>query len=256
MEKLIIITGVSSGIGEATANLLLKKGCRVIGLSRRDPVQIKKCFPDNFFWHFCDFSLPDSIPNLCQNNLSKYGKIDIFINCAAESHFSKLIDIDDKLIKRLIEINLTSPLLLVKNIIPMMEQGGQIIFVTSSAAKIPSPLISVYAALKSAQESIADSLNIEYTDLSIKFKILRPGLTTTDFPVKSGVPHEEISKNLSQSPEQVAGNLIKLIRSRKKIKNSGGAKFIIPASIFCKPLLFFMIKNKYLKRIKRLSKKI
>ncbi len=136
----------------------------------------------------------------------------------------------------------------------MMKQKGQIIFVTSAAAKIPSPLTSVYASLKAAQESIADSLNIEYTNLSIKFKILRPGLTRTDFPAKSGIPPEEISKNLSQSSEQVAENLIKLIRSRKKIKNSGGAKLIVLANTFCKPLLRYMIKKKYLKRMKRLSK--
>ena len=227
MEKIALITGVSSGLGKTIAKLLLKNGCQVIGLSRREPKKLKKEWPDKFRWHFVDFSLPDSITTLYKEKLSKYNQINLLIHSAGQGHFIKFIEMDCQLIKRIVNVNLTSPLLLTKKIIPSMEKGGQVIFITSSATKIPSPLSSIYAATKTAQESMAASLNIEYANSDIKFKILRPSLIKTDFLTKSGIPSEEISTRIIQSKEKVALNLMKLIKNKSTVRNSGLSILII-----------------------------
>jgi len=161
---------------------------------------------------------------------------------------------DDELIKKIINVNLTSPLLLTKNIIPFIKEdgNGQVIFVTSSAAQIPAPLSTVYAVAKKAQEYLVESLNIEYTEPGIKFKILRPGLIKTDFLNKAGVPKEEISMRFAQSPEKIASNLLKLIKNNGKIKNSGLPNIIGIVNYICPWLLRYLVKRIYLKRLKRI----
>ncbi len=253
MEKTVIITGVSSGVGKALAELLIKEeGYRIIGLSRRKPEELSKISSGNFFWHFSDFSLPESMQVLCQDILSRYGKIDLLIHCAGEASFKKFDKMDDELVKKIIHVNLTSPLLLTKNIIPFIKENGQVIFVTSSAAQIPAPLSAVYAVAKKAQEYLVESLNIEYTKSGIKFKILRPGLIKTDFLNKAGVPKEEISLRFAQSPEKVASNLLKLIKNNGKIKNSGLPNIISIGNYICPWLLRYLVKRIYLKRLKRI----
>lgn len=252
MQKKILITGVSSGVGHAAAKLLLEKDCSVIGLSRREPKDLNIFSPKNFFWHFCDFSMPDSVSAICQNILNQYQDIDIVVHCAAEGHFQRFGEMEDKKIQALINVNFTSPLILTKHLLGQMKKSGQVVFTTSAAAKIPSPLSSIYAALKLAQEKLVESLNIEYND-NIKFKILRPGLIKTEFLSKSGIPEHEISFKTAQTAQRVAINLLGLIKNKKIIKNSGSALPVSLAKAICPELLRLMVKRRYLNRLRRLN---
>jgi len=127
-DRTILVTGASSGIGHAIATLLLKRGCRVIGLARDFS---KATFDsDNFVAVSIDLSRLDELAARLETLIQDEPAIDGVILCAGSGRFGSLEEFSHTQIRALIELNLTSPIYLARTLIPGMKQraSGDIVF--------------------------------------------------------------------------------------------------------------------------------
>jgi len=180
-NRKILITGASRGIGRAIAETLIQEGATVIGIARDFSTWNelpKKLFPlqlDLTQLHM----LPEQIKNLTQQHLD----IDGIIFNAGEGRFGSLEEFSPKQICHLIDLNLTSQILLARELLPNMkrQKQGDLIFIGSEAALNGSRKGSVYCATKFALRGFAQSLREECSNSGIRSTIINPGMVKTGF---------------------------------------------------------------------------
>jgi len=188
-NKVVLITGASSGFGEGAALLFAKEGCKVVLAARRmDRLQdlaakIQErggeamAIPVDIVDHA-------GIDNMVQSALDLYGQIDILFNNAGIGrvdwfeHFSMERDI-----QTLISVNLIGLIQVTRAVLPHMlaRRSGHIINMISVAGLISSPLITTYAASKYGARAFTDSLRREVRPLGIKVSGIYPGPALTEF---------------------------------------------------------------------------
>ncbi len=133
MTKRILITGVSSGIGLATAQLLLEKGYSVTGISRKP--EVTAIHQDKFSHVQLDLEQSNDI-ELCLNQLLKTTSFDGFVHAAGYGEFGSIEQFSVAQIERAMQVNLTSALLIARQLVPAFrkQQSGQLIFIGSESA--------------------------------------------------------------------------------------------------------------------------
>ena len=178
-----IITGTSRGIGYAIAKGFLESGAIVHGISRTDSDLSKE---KNYTHHRIDLRKKKSIIELVNKIGIGSEKIDVLINCAGESLNSNSMEINEDLIKSILDINLLSPYLLSTSVIKFMKKnGGSIINVTSIGAKFGFPENPAYISSKSGLSGLTRSLAYDYAHLGIRVNNLVPGYFKTDMTKES-----------------------------------------------------------------------
>jgi len=180
-DRTILVTGASSGIGHAIATLLLKRGCRVIGLARDFS---KATFDsDNFVAVSIDLSRLDELAARLETLIQDEPAIDGVILCAGSGRFGSLEEFSHTQIRALIELNLTSPIYLARTLIPGMKQraSGDIIFMGSEAARTGGKRGAVYSAAKFGLRGLAQSLRQECASSGVRVSIVNPGMVKTAF---------------------------------------------------------------------------
>jgi len=182
-NKVIVITGASSGIGAVAARKLAALGAKVVLAARREQ-QLKALVAeigDNAIYVTTDVSKRTDLDNLIQQAINKFGHVDVLWNNAGImpiSFFEEgLVDEWD----RMIDINIKGVLYGINAVLPHMLQRGQgHILATSSVAGIKtSPGIGVYSATKFAVKAIMESLREEVTQ-TIKVTTIFPGATQSE----------------------------------------------------------------------------
>ena len=222
MTTFIFITGISEGVGKSVAIKFAKLGYKVIGISRSKPDYLYN-YP-NIFWFYFDIGVDrnnfDSIS--FKSYINKYtDKFDLIIINAASACYGKLLSLSDNDILKIVNTNFLSSIKILKILIPMMKNSGQVIFVGSSAEYLPAPNMGIYASLKAAQSHLAMTLSVEYMHSNIQFKVVRPGVINTGFAAKSNVPYNELEQKIGILPEKVADDIIKLSKQKRFFLNSG-----------------------------------
>ena len=180
-DRTILVTGASSGIGHAIATLLLKRGCRVIGLARDFS---KATFDsDNFVAVSIDLSRLDELAARLETLIQDEPAIDGVILCAGSGRFGSLEEFSHTQIRALIELNLTSPIYLARTLIPGMKQraSGDIVFMGSEAARTGGKRGAVYSAAKFGLRGLAQSLRQECASSGVRVSIVNPGMVKTAF---------------------------------------------------------------------------
>jgi len=186
-ENLVILTGASSGIGEATWRLLASQGFHVIALARRGNIlertghEIRQSGGETT-WFACDLSDLPATQALSKTLLETYGAPDgIIFNAAACS--GKTFE-DNSAEDRAAEIGLNylSPCAMLDVFLPAAKRkgAGKFIAVGSLSALTSFPGNATYAASKSALASLWRSLDLEYECSGMHFSLVLPGLTKTD----------------------------------------------------------------------------
>jgi NADP-dependent 3-hydroxy acid dehydrogenase YdfG len=182
-DKVIVITGASSGMGAVTARRLAELGAKVVLAARRED-QLKTLVAelgDNAIYVKTDVSKRADLDNLIQQAISKFGHIDVLWNNAGImpiSFFDEgLVDEWD----RMIDINIKGVLYGINAVLPHMLQRGQgHILATSSVGGLKtSPGIGVYSGTKFAVRAIMDTLREEVTQ-TIKVTTINPGATQSE----------------------------------------------------------------------------
>jgi NADP-dependent 3-hydroxy acid dehydrogenase YdfG len=185
-DKVIIITGASSGIGRAAASLLAEKGAKVVlGARRKENLEelttsiASKGGTATF--HVTDVTKRSEVENLVKHAVTTYGKVDVMINNAGIMPLSTLDKLKVDEWEKMIDVNIKGVLYGIAAALPIMqEQGyGHIINTSSTAGHAVVPTAAVYAGTKFAVMAISEGLRQEVAG-KLKVTAISPGVTETE----------------------------------------------------------------------------
>lgn len=187
-SKVVIITGASSGIGEATAKLLAQHSAKVVLAARREDrlhtlVNDIKQEGGEAVYLPTNVASAEEMQKLAQFALQQYGRIDVLINNAGIMPVSMLNELKVQEWDQMIDVNIKGVLYGIAAVFPTMreQQSGHIINVSSVAGYSVTPLSSVYSATKFAVRAISEGLRQEESPAShIRSTIISPGMTQSE----------------------------------------------------------------------------
>jgi short-subunit dehydrogenase len=187
MNKTILITGASSGIGKETAKLFQSRGWNVIATMRNPENETELNQLDNVLVAKLDVLDLGSIQKAFQDGIQKFGNIDVLLNNAGYGAYGPLEAFSRDKILRQFNTNVIGLLDVTKTVLPHFRQNkkGIIINISSIGGKITFPLGSLYHGTKFAVEGISESLNYEVEQFGGQVKIVEPGMIATDFAGRS-----------------------------------------------------------------------
>lgn len=192
-DKVILITGASSGIGEAAAKLLTKDGAKVALAARSTDKlnELSKELTDSYPVEV-DMTKEESIKKMVSDVVDHYGKIDVLVNNAGQGMLGAIGNSRLSDYRRIVELNIFGPLVAMQEVIPIMKKQGEgaIINISSALSKMAIPNIGAYASTKYALNAISYTARAELKDSGIKVTALYPGLTDTNFG-KNSIKQEE-----------------------------------------------------------------
>jgi NADP-dependent 3-hydroxy acid dehydrogenase YdfG len=185
-DKVVIITGASSGIGEATARMLAKNGAKVVlGARRIDRLEAiaKDIHADGGIAEFqaLDVTQREQLKAIAQFAKEKFGRIDVMINNAGVMPLSTLDQLKVDEWDRMIDVNIKGVLYGIAAVLPIMkaQQSGQIINISSIGGHAVSPTAAVYCATKFAVGAISEGLRQEVGG-NIRVTVISPGVTESE----------------------------------------------------------------------------
>ncbi len=190
-DKVVFITGASSGIGRATTLLFIRAGYNVTGTARRierlqtlkNEVEALPSPHGTFLPAQGDVTQPDTLSDAVQHTLDTFGRLDILVANAGVGHRGAIVDSEWDDMQTLLRTNIDGVLHSIRACVPAMRQSGSghIMIVSSVAANISSPYAAIYAASKAFVSSITGSVRLELEADNIKVTDFLVGRTETEF---------------------------------------------------------------------------
>ena len=223
MNRRALVTGASSGIGEAVARLLAESGYRVALLARReDQLQrVLRELPAVLDGaHLClaaDLLDPSSIERALRELRASFGGLDLLVNNAGRGYRARVEELEAEELRALFETNVTGLLLVCRASLPALRAGTKpvVVNVASVVGRRGIPGQIAYSASKAAVCSIGEGLRIEWAPDGIAVCTLEPALTATGFfeaqANPSGLPHPDLSR--AGAAQDVAREVLRLDRS-------------------------------------------
>ena len=220
--KVVLVTGASSGIGEATALKLAENGAHVV-LAARTPEKLAetqakiKALGGKSSVYPCDITDLQSCDQLIASVLKDLGRIDVLINNAGRSIRRSIHLSYDRYhdFERTMQLNYFGALRLIMNVLPHMEEAGrgQIINISSIGVQVNQPRFSAYVASKAALDAFSRCAQPEFLDRNIRFTAVYMPLVRT--PMIAPTKMYDYVPTLS--PDEAADMVCKAIRTRPKV---------------------------------------
>lgn len=196
--KVVLITGASSGLGEALAHIFHSAGCKVI-LASRNEVSLQRVKNELAFKRpgkvstFPAVVLPVDLTNLqylesfAKEAVDIYGRIDILINNAGMSYRGLIVSTSTDVDYKVMLVNYLGQVALTKALLPsMMEQSnGHIVFVSSVQGRVAIPYRSAYTVSKHALQAFSDTLRAEVAEYNISVTTASPGYIRTNLSINA-----------------------------------------------------------------------
>jgi len=181
--KTVLITGASSGIGRATAELFAQRGWTVAATMRKPETSDLASKSDRIRLFKLDVTDQASVEAAVADVIAQCGGIDVVVNNAGYGLMGPFEAQTDEQIRRQFETNLFGVLNVTRAVLPHMRERrqGRIVNVGSAAGRMTLPLYSMYSATKWALEGFSEGLWFELRQHNIKVKIIEPGMIKTDF---------------------------------------------------------------------------
>jgi len=186
--RVVIVTGASSGIGEATARRLARAGAKLVLTARRlDRLQAlaRELDPSGtaVLPVAGDITSDADRRRWVAEALGKFGRIDVLVNNAGYGTRGALEMVPVDAIRRNFETNVFSLIELTRLVVPAMRErgSGRIVNIGSVAGRIARPLSSVYDSTKHALEALTDGLRGELAPFGVRVALIRPGFIATEF---------------------------------------------------------------------------
>ena len=228
-DKVVIITGASSGFGEDAARLFAKEGCKVVLAARRlDRLQALaseiQSEGSEAIAIPMDVAERADVDLMVKSAIDLYGRIDILFNNAGFGRLDWLENLDTaRDIETQVDVNLLGVIQVTRAVIPyMLKQGyGHIINMSSVAGWIAAPLYTIYSATKFGVRGFTDALRREVSPFGIKVSGIYPGPAATEFGQHTGNSKTKRSldlfKGLSMTSEYVARRVLKLAKHPRRV---------------------------------------
>jgi short-subunit dehydrogenase len=218
--KVAVVTGASSGIGEAAARALAERGAAVVLVARAED---KLLFLEREISAAggrvlsvrTDVADADSVEAMIERTTEEFDSLDILVNNAGLGLSGRVEDLRAEDLRHVFEVNLLGPLNCVQAALPRMRRGGQIINVSSVIGKRAIPKVGGYCATKAALNALSDALRVEVAGRGIAVTSVYPGTTRTAFRENSrrtksekrgwrprGVTPERVAEKIAAAAEK------------------------------------------------------
>lgn len=187
MAQTILITGSSTGIGKATAQLFQAKGWNVVATMRSPENETELFALDNVLVTRLDVTDASSIKHAIEAGIEKFGRIDVLVNNAGYGAYGPLEAFSMEKIRRQFDTNVLGLLETTKGVLPHFRanRSGTIVNISSIGGQMTFPLGALYHGTKFAVEGISEALHFELDAIGVKMKIVEPGMINTDFGGRS-----------------------------------------------------------------------
>lgn len=232
-NKVVIVTGASSGIGRATALAFAVQGAHTVLVARRAnalaelQAEIQKKFNTRVLIVVADLSRQDEIDSVISETMNSFARIDVLVNNAGYRTAGPIESQDSNEVHKVLDLNLYAAIRLIQAVIPIMKEqkSGHIVNVSSESAIAFSPGQAAYGASKAGLNMFSDSIRWELMDNNIFVSTIMPGWTRTPM-----IEHVDVSQMPGvreglielQTPEYVASNIVAAVRYKKKRVQLGG----------------------------------
>jgi len=227
-EKVVLITGASSGIGAATAKLLARKCMTVILVARREDrlkeLTAEICKMDGKASFIpADLSLPEERRRVYDSVIKRYGHIDVLVNNAGIGYYGYAAEMPWRTAFGLIQLNIEALVQLSLMFLTQMQKrgSGHIINISSIAGGLPNQGIALYGASKSFVDAFTTSLYRELKGTSVHASTVRPGAVTTEFfdtaQLISSGGRRTPGEGSAVTPNKVACRIYKLLDHPRRV---------------------------------------
>jgi short-subunit dehydrogenase len=228
--KVVIVTGASSGIGEATARQFGREGSKVVLVARRgDRLQAlaqeikRRGAGAEALVVQADLSKLEDIQALVKQTVEAYGRIDVLVNNAGFGRLDWLENLDPvRDIQGQFDVNVMGVIQTTRQALPVMikQRSGSIINMCSMAGLVATPTYSIYAACKHAVHGFSEALRREVKPWGIDVSMVYPGGVVTEFASHAGIKRRTNATTprfMLLTAEQVAEAVVRLVRQPKSM---------------------------------------
>ena len=237
--KVVLVTGVSSGIGRATALKFAKQGCQVFGTVRNlagaQPISGVALLE-------MDVRDEDAIQRTIQNVINQTRRIDVLVNSAGVTLLGAMEETSIAEAQTLFDTNFFGLLRVIKAVLPYMrvQRSGRIVNISSVLGFLPAPYMALYAASKHAVEGLSETLDHEVRQFGIRVSLVEPAFTKTNLDLNAPqtcaqIPAYDLERvvvsiaiqtNVQQAPnpDGVATTIVEAALGRWKMRHTPKGK--------------------------------
>lgn len=222
MQRTVIVTGSTSGIGLGIAQAFANDGCNVMlnGFGDDDHIESTRLLMEaesgtRVLYHPADMTKPDEIFDMVRTAHEKLGSIDVLVNNAGVQHVAPVEEFPPEKWDQIIAINLTSSFHTMRAVIPLMKAAGKgrIINIASAHGLVASPYKSAYVAAKHGIMGLTKSAALELAETGITVNAICPGYVLTPL-VEKQIPDTAKSRGISE--DEVKNDVLLRLQATKE----------------------------------------
>jgi len=253
-NKVVWITGASSGIGAALVSQLSEQGARIILTARNETAlnELSASCKTETRVLAADLYQSQQLAGLVDQAIGAFGRIDIIIHAAGVSQRSLAEDTEEQVYRSLMEINFFAPVLITRHLMPHFRKNGDghIVAIGSMAGLMGFPLRTGYSAAKHALKGWFESLQTEHCIPGLQITIIHPGRIRTPISMSAltgdGSPHLKMDKGqLNGIPLNICvDRIVKAIATKRRRLIIAGGERILWWLWFFIPNLYYSIARK------------
>jgi NAD(P)-dependent dehydrogenase (short-subunit alcohol dehydrogenase family) len=206
-EKVVIVTGASSGIGKAAALAFAGKGASVVAVARdqaalNETVELVRSAGGSGIAVARDVTVPESADVIVEAAIDEWGGVDALVNAAGIIAMGSVDQTDDASWNRVMELNLNAPFRLMRAAIPSLkDRRGAIVNVSSVNGRRVFPGLAAYNVSKGALDHLTRCAAIELAASGVRVNAVNPGVTVTNLHRRGGMAEEQYGAFLTRAKE-------------------------------------------------------